>query len=297
MAMASEVLHTRRGKGRPALATTYEGVGTDLLERIVPLVDYLEIPPDSLTRTDFGSTGHDGCTRLRPELLDELAAVVPHVGLIVHGVGLSIGSYDRWNESYLHLLDELFARFHPRWHSEHLGFTTVGGESIGTMLALPRTEEMLDLVCERIARIQARYRVPFLVEHIIQLLPDAPADYSPAAFMNAITERTGCGLILDAYNLECDQQNFGFDLKAFLSELDLAPVKEIHVAGGFEHEGFKLDIHSQATANSTLALAADLIARCPNLEVVTYELLKEAIPNMGIDGICAELHRVRQAVA
>jgi uncharacterized protein (UPF0276 family) len=289
--MAGDVLPKQNSKSRPALATTYEGIGGDLLERIVPLVDYLEIPPDSFSRTESGRT------TLRSELLDELAAVVPHVGLIVHGVGLSIGSYDRWNEDYLHLLDALFTRFHPRWHSEHLGFTTVGGENIGTMLALPRSEEILDLVCERIARIQSRYRVPFLVEHIIQLLPEAPADYSPAAFLNAITERTGCGLILDVYNLECDAQNFGLDVKAFLHELDLAPVKEIHVAGGFEHEGFKLDIHSQRTADSTLSLAADLVSRCPNLEVVTYELLKEAVPSMGTDGICAELGRIRRAMA
>jgi uncharacterized protein (UPF0276 family) len=289
--MASEVSNTRRSVSRAALATTYEGVGNDLLERIVPLVDYLEIPPDSIARS------HAGRASLRPELLDQIASVSSQVGLIVHGIGLSIGSFDQWNEPYLQLLDEFFSRFRPRWHSEHLGFTTVGGENIGTMLALPRTEAMLDLVCERIRRIQERYRVPFLIEHIIHLLPDAPANYTEAAFLNEITARTGCGLILDAYNLECDQHNFGFDLCGFLEELNLAPVREIHVAGGFKHEGFQLDIHSQPTADSTLELALDILGQCPNLEVVTYELLKEAIPNLGHDGICAELMRIRNAVA
>ena len=289
--MASEVSNTRRSVSRAALATTYEGVGNDLLERIVPLVDYLEIPPDSIARNQAGRAS------LRPELMDEIASVSSQVGLIVHGIGLSIGSFDQWNEPYLQLLDEFFSRFRPRWHSEHLGFTTVGGENIGTMLALLRTEAMLDLVCERIRRIQERYRVPFLIEHIIHLLPDAPANYTEAAFLNEITARTGCGLILDAYNLECDQHNFGFDLCGFLEELNLAPVREIHVAGGFKHEGFQLDIHSQPTADSTLELALDILGQCPNLEVVTYELLKEAIPNLGHDGICAELMRIRNAVA
>jgi uncharacterized protein (UPF0276 family) len=289
--MASEVLHAPQSVPRPALATTYEGVGNDLLERIVPLVDYLEIPPDSISRSRAGRAS------LRPELLDQLEFATPQINFIVHGVGLSIGSYDHWNEAYLRLIDEFFTRFTPRWHSEHLGFTTVNGENLGTMLALPRTEEMLDLVCDRIRKIQERYRVPFLIEHIIHLLPDAPADYTPAAFLNAITARTGCGLILDAYNLECDAHNFGFDITAFLNELNLAPVKELHVAGGFQHDGFKLDIHSQPTANSTLALALDILNRCPNLEIVTYELLKEAIPNLGHDGICAELLRIRKAIA
>lgn len=289
--MAGEVSPTQQNATkRPALATTYEGVGLDLLERIAPLVDYLEIPPDSIARTSSGRTS------LRPEALDQIASVVPEVNLIVHGIGLSIGSYDRWNEPYLHLLDEFFSRLTPRWHSEHLGFTTVGGENIGTMLALPRTDEMLDLVCERIRRIQERYRVPFLVEHIIHLLPDAPAAYSPAGFLNAVTARTGCGLIVDVYNLECDQHNYGLDIPGFLDELDLTAVKEIHVAGGAEHEGFRLDIHSQPTAGSTLELALDIVRRSPNVEVVTYELLKEAIPGLGHDAICAELHRVRAAV-
>jgi uncharacterized protein (UPF0276 family) len=288
--MASFDLKTLTRATRPALATTYEGSGRNLLDRIVPLVDFLEISPDSISITDARRA------RLRSEVLDELGSIDSRVGLLVHGVGLSIGSFDGWNEPYLDLLDEFFARFTPRWHSEHLGFTTVGGENLGTMLALPRTEVMLDFVCERIRRLQQRYPVPFLVEHIIQLLPDAPADYTPAGFLNQVTARTGCGLILDAYNLECDQQNWGLDLVAFLDELNLAPVKEIHLAGGFQFEGFRLDIHSNPTADSTLILAEELISRCPNLEVVTWELLKEAIPNLGADGICAELRRIRKKV-
>lgn len=289
--MASTLMPTPNSRRIPALATTWEGTGRGLLERIVPLVDYLEIPPDSFTRTEYGRS------LLRPEPLDEIASTAPHSGMIVHGVGLSLGSYDHWNEPYLHLLDALFSRFNPRWHSEHLGFTTVGGENIGTMLALPRTEEMLDLLCERVSRLQCRYKVPFLVEHIVHLLPDSPSEYSPAAFLNALTKRTGCGLILDAYNLEYDQHNFAFDIPAFLAELDLLPVKEIHIAGGAELGGFQLDIHSRPTAPSTLALAIDVARRCPNLEVITYELLKEAIPAMGADGICRELRRIREAVA
>jgi len=289
--MASAVLPASPSIPRPALATTYEGVGLELLERIAPHVDFLEIPPDSISRT------HRGRTSLRPEIMDQIESVTSQVGLVVHGVGLSIGSFDRWNEPYLRLLDQFFSRFNPLWHSEHLGFTTVCGENLGTMVALPRTEAMLDLVCERIQLIQARYKVPFLIEHIIRLLPDAPAEYSEAAFLNQITARTGCGMILDAYNLECDQHNFGFDVAAFLDEMNLEPVREIHLAGGFRLDGFQLDIHSQPTAESTLNLALSVVPRCPNLSIVTYELLKEAIPNLGPDRICAELQRIRKAIS
>jgi uncharacterized protein len=275
---------------RPALATTYEGDDLALLERIVPLIDAIEISPDAIARFD------DGHARLRQEILEEYAAVRPDVRLIAHGVGLSIGSFDHWNDDYLYLLDELFERFGLDWHSEHLAYTMVGGENIGTMLPLPRTEEALDLICERTLTIQARYGAPFLLEHVIQLLPDAPAEFTPAGFLNAMTSRTGCGLILDAYNLECDAHNQGLDVGAFLDELDLRPVRELHLAGGVQHKGFHLDVHSNPTRDTTLALGLDIIRRAPHLRIVTYEFLKEAVPLLGHDGICAELARIRQAI-
>jgi uncharacterized protein (UPF0276 family) len=273
-----------------ALATTYEGDDPALLERIAPLIDVIEIAPDSIARSDSKRV------RLRPEVLDEYASVLPEVELVAHGVGLSIGSFDRCNESYLRLLDGLFERFDLRWHSEHLACTTVAGENVGTMFALPRTEEALDLVCERVRLLQERYRVPFLLEHVIHLLPEAPAEFTPAGFLNVLTARTGCGLIVDAYNLECDAHNQGLEIRAFLDELDLSRVRELHIAGGVEHNGFHLDIHSRTTRDSTLALALDIIARAPNLRLVTYEILKEAIPALGHDAVCAELERIRRAI-
>lgn len=275
---------------RPSLAATYEGDDVVLLERILPLIDVIEISPDAIARSDAKHAS------LRREVLDEFAAVRKRVEFIVHGVGLSIGSFDHWQEDYLRLLDELFSHCELKWHSEHLACTVVAGENVGTMFALPRTEEALDLVCERVRRIQERYRVPFLLEHVIHLLPDAPAEFTPAGFLNAITSRTGCGLILDAYNLECDALNQGLDVQSFLQELDLAPVRELHLAGGVEHNGFCLDIHSRRSRDTTLALGLEIIRKAPGLRVVTFEFLKEAVTLMGHDGICAELRRVRQAM-
>jgi len=250
----------------------------------------IEITPDALARSEGKRA------RLRSEALDEYDSVVPKVRLIAHGVGLSIGSFDQWNETYLHLLDGLFGRFRLEWHSEHLGYTTVAGENIGTMLPLPRTEEALDMVCERIRILQERYRVPFLLEHVIHLLPAEPAQFTPAGFLNAITSRTGCGLILDAYNLECDACNQGLNIPSFLDELDLTSVRELHIAGGVKHNGFQLDIHSRLVAETTLALARDIVARSPELRVVTYEFLKEAISSLTHDVICDQLREVRKAV-
>lgn len=273
---------------RPALAVTYNGGDPALFERLVPLVDAVEVTPDAIARAN------NGCVSLRNELVEEFAGVLPQVRLIAHGVGLSIGSFDHWDESYLRLLDELLERFDVEWHSEHLAYTNVGGENAGTMFSLPRTEEALDLVCDRVRQLQQRYPLPFLLEHVINLLPDPPAEYSPAAFLNEVATRTGCGLLLDAYNLECDAHNQGLDTDAFLAELDLTPVKELHLAGGSRDHGFQLDVHSRTTADSTLALGREIIARAPNLQMVTYEYLKDAVDLLGHDAICDELVRIRR---
>ncbi len=274
----------------PALAVTYNGEDPELLERLVPLVDVIEISPDAIARSDGGRA------RLRPQILEEFAAVPPQVKLIAHGVGLSIGSFDHWEEGYLNLLDQLFERFELEWHSEHLAYAVVAGENLGTMFPLPRNREALDLVCGRVRILQERYRVPFLLEHVISLLPDPPSEFSPAAFLNEITRSTGCGLVLDAYNLECDAHNQGLDVAAFLDELDLSSVVELHLAGGVRHNGFQLDVHSSPTDSGTLALAREIIERAPSLRAVTYEYLKDAVGLLGHDVICSELTRIRGAM-
>jgi uncharacterized protein (UPF0276 family) len=165
------------------------------------------------------------------------------------------------------------------------------------MLAMPKTEDVLELLVQRVNEIQRRFELPFLLENIVHLLPDYPGDYSDAAFLNELVARTGCGLLLDVYNLECDAANNSFDIDAFLDELDLDAVGEIHVAGGVERDGLQLDVHSRATEPSTLALAKRVIARTPNLGGVTYELLAEAVPVLGAERILAELVRIRSALA
>jgi uncharacterized protein len=275
----------------PRIGLTYEGREPELLERSLPLVDYLEITPDSIALADGGRP------RLDPAVLEELDAAVGSVDLVVHGVGLSIGSASGYSERYLELVEQFVARFEVGWHSEHLGYVEVDGASLGTMLALPKTHDVLDLIASRIEEIQERIPLPFLVENIVHLIPDYPGDYSDARFLNTLVARTGCGLLLDVYNLEVDAANNGFDVDGFLDELDLGAVREMHLAGGVELGGMQVDVHSRPTAPSTLALAHDVVGRTPGLGGVTYELLPEAVPVLGVHAILDELVRIRTVLS
>ena len=273
-----------------AIGATYEGRDPRLLERMLPLVDCIEVTLETIAEVN------DHEISLSEEIMSELKNMGKAAQIIVHGVGLSIGSHEGWSPTYLRLLDDFLEQVDVAWHSEHLGYTKVDGEHLGIMLAMPKTEEALDLVCERVSAIQERYQLPFLLENIVHVLPDSPSDYSDAGFLNALTDRTGCGLILDVYNLECDAHNHKFDIPAFLNELQPANIREIHVACGVEHNGFLLDVHSQLTRSSTVELAQHVVRQSAgSAEVVVYEFMPEAVPGLGHDAIAEELGRLRAA--
>jgi uncharacterized protein (UPF0276 family) len=284
--MAFPEVCTRRSV---ALGVSYEGRDPALLEQMLAHVDYIEVTPETIAEVRGDEVV------LSPEVMAELKNIDKAVQIIVHGVSLSIGSHDGWAPTYLRLLDDLLSQVDVAWHSEHLGYTKVDGQHLGIMLAMPKTEQALDLVSERVAAIQARYGIPFLLENIVRVIPDFPGSYTDAAFLNAITARTGCGLILDIYNLECDAHNHGLDIPAFLAELDADSVRELHVACGVVHNGFMLDVHSQLTRLCTVELAQHAVSEvATNAEVVVYEFMPEAVPGLGHAAIAHELARLRR---
>jgi uncharacterized protein (UPF0276 family) len=275
--------------GKPRLGVTFDGGDGALLERLLPLVDVLEVTPDTVARFNNGE----------PMFSDDTIAILRnasrHVAIVVHGIGLSIGSYDGMSDTYLRMLDRFLAQVDVEWHSEHVGYTHVDGDFLGTMLAVPKTADTLDMLSERVLAIRRRYDLPFLLENIAHLLPSSDDPFSEAGFLNELCDRTGCALIVDVHNIECDAHNYGFDVDAFCRELQWSHVRELHLAGGVERDGFLMDVHSNPTRDRTLTIAADLIRRYDvgSIEVVTYELLREAVPILGEDAIVREIERLR----
>lgn len=269
------------------LGATYEFKHPSLLEKIFPYINYIEITPDSISR-------NDGVKITIPdETIEEIKEISRYKKIVIHGVGLSIGSFEGYSEEYIRLLDKLYNDIEFEWHSEHLGYTKVNGETLGTMLSLPRTEETLEMICSRVSEIKNKYNKDFLLENIIRIIPDYDSKYSEAEFMNLISENTGCGFILDAYNLECDEYNHGFDIDAYLNELNISRVKEIHIANGTIEDGFKMDAHCETVMESTINLT-NRILKLPgcNVQMVNYELLDQAIPVLGEEKITDEFKRL-----
>lgn len=273
-----------------ATGINYEGRDPRFVETVLPLAEVVEVTPDAI------ATIRDGRAVIPAETIDELRTIARGARLTIHGVGLSIASADAMNENYLTLVDELMSSLDVAWHSEHLGYTTVDGENLGTMLVPPRTDEALDLICSRVESIQRRYAKPFLLEHVVNLFPDPGGDYTAAGFLNEIVRRTGCGLILDLYNLECDVHNELCTSSEFLDELELEAVREIHIANGTIDRGLRVDVHSRVTRDETLATLREVLPRTPNAEAVIFEMLGPYVGPTGLAAIANELRRVREVV-
>lgn len=267
----------------PALGVSFEGRPADFLPAVADLADVVEIVPDSLVAAD---------QRPHPALLEHLDEHAANHPVTFHGIGLSIGSTQGWNEDYLRLLDAMLTWRMPRWHSEHLGLTVVDGSFLGTMPALPLTSEAAELVIGRAQAMRAAYGLDFLLEHVASPLP-RPDQMSLAAFLNLVAAESGASLLIDLHNLECDADNGLLDLGEFVDELDWSAVRELHLAGGVWHEGLHLDVHSGLVATSTSDLLHDVLPRAAGLELVVYEVLAEAVPKLGVDAIGDQLGALR----
>ena len=266
---------------RLGVGITYLGNATAAMQVARELVDFFELSPDLLAR----EVGRGLERRLipQPDLVERALRDTAGRPLVVHGLGLSIGSAHGWDTGYLALLDAVRERWPFVWHSEHLGFLvvrTAGGEDLhtGIPLPMPFTEESLALLVPRGAALSERYGVPFLLENLTYYLPGLPSEggRDEVAFLNDFVERSGCGLLFDLYNFHCNATNLGFDARAALSRLRLDRVVQVHVAGGGSHDGFLMDVHSTVVPEPVWALLEWLVPRAPHLAGISFEMLEEA---------------------
>jgi uncharacterized protein (UPF0276 family) len=256
---------------------------------------YLEIIPDM-----FWLQEGEEETELESwvDVLDAVAAKVP---IVAHHTGLSLGSAEDFSVSRLERIARWHERYHFAWHSDHLSFLRVADGSqdhnAGLAVPLPYDRELLDLIARRIERIQKAVPIPFLVENGAFFTVYPEQDMTEVEFVNELTARTGCGMILDLHNLYANARNHGFDPAGYVDNLDLSRVWEIHIAGGGEFAGMYTDSHAGPVAEPVWSLLDSVISRTPNLCGVTFEFHDSYFPLMQNEGVVRQLDTAKQAWA
>ncbi|HEY3038076.1 MAG TPA: DUF692 family protein [Pyrinomonadaceae bacterium] len=277
------------------------GVGLLYQEELRPFIerqrshfDFLEVIPD-LFWTDLGP---EQCPRYienrqAMEILRQLQAEVP---IVLHSIGLSIGSAHRFDREHVSQISRWYERMKFPWHSDHLAFIVAehgtGEVNVGVTLPLPYDEESLELLVPRAREIRSRIAGPFLLENNVYFFKYPRQELTEATFLNQLCERSGCYLLLDLHNLYTNSRNHGADSYAFLNELNLANVVEIHVAGGMDYDGFYQDAHSGVSPDGVWELLDWVLPRCRNLGGIVFELLGSWYVDVGEDRLIAQLSRM-----
>jgi uncharacterized protein (UPF0276 family) len=199
---------------------------------------------------------------IRHKMLSMIAERYP---ISVHGVALSLGSPEGLDSEHLERLASLVADVGPCLVSEHLAWSRSGEVYYNELLPLPLTDETLDVVSANIDRTQDRLGRTILVENPSGYLEFEQSIMSEATFLTRLTERTGCGLLLDVNNLFISSFNLGIDTAEWLSAVPADVIGEIHLAG-HEHGGtvdhpLLIDTHGAAVTDEVWALYAAALNR------------------------------------
>jgi len=185
----------------------------------------------------------------------------------LHGVCMSIGGPEPLDQAHVARFRALVERYEPALVSEHLAWSTHETTYYNDLLPLPYTQDTLAHVCEHIDEVQDAIGRRILIENPSTYVAFASSTMSEADFIRAITRRTGCGLLLDVNNVFVSATNHGYATLDYLSDLPLAEVGEIHLAGHAEQsddEGERLliDSHDAPVANAVWKLYEVAISCC-----------------------------------
>ena len=172
----------------------------------------------------------------------------------LHGVGLGLGSLNGFSEAHMARVHAVVRRLEPCFVSEHLCWTATAHARLPDLLPLALDRFMLDLLCERIDRVQSSLGRRLLVENVSTYLRFHADAMSEAECLSELVRRTGCGLLLDVNNLYVNQRNHAEDALRAMAALPPGSVEEIHLAGHLETGQAVIDHHGAAVAPEVWAL-------------------------------------------
>ncbi|WP_114240767.1 DUF692 domain-containing protein [Dyella sp. C9] len=195
-----------------------------------------------------------------------LTAIRECYAISLHGVGLSIGACHALDQAHLQRLKRLIERYQPALFSEHLAWSTHSAGFLNDLLPLPYTSATLRRVVEHIDTTQSFLGRQILLENPSTYVQFAESCYSEPDFINEVVRRTGCGLLLDVNNVFVSATNHGFDPYAYIAQINLAAVGEIHLAGhtrecDIDGSPLLIDTHDKPVDDAVWSLYAHAVRR------------------------------------
>ncbi len=218
----------------------------DFLETDVP-VDFVEVISENFM-VEGGQPRH---------ILRQVRERHP---VALHGVSMSIGSADGVKLEYLSKLKSLADEIEPLFVSDHLSWSRIDHFNSHDLLPVPYTQEALNIVCANIHQAQDVLGRTMLLENPSSYIAFGDSAMTEWEFLDAMSKRTGCSLLLDVNNIYVSATNHGFDAQAYLRGIPADRVRQIHLAGHTEGEELLIDTHDSPVRDDVWALYAQAIA-------------------------------------
>jgi uncharacterized protein (UPF0276 family) len=190
-----------------------------------------------------------------PAALEKLRDQYP---LMVHGLGLSLGTPGPLDEHYVQKFVDVCRIADPLWISEHLAFTRVQDLDLGHLNPIAYTQDSLASFAAHVGQLQEVCGKRLLVENITSHLKiDSPL--AETDFINALCDKSGCGVLLDVTNLYVNSRNHRFDPSHWLRQIQPDVIKQLHIVGYTQHAGVWHDSHDSDIQQELFILTQQVI--------------------------------------
>lgn len=202
--------------------------------------------------------------------LNWLTALCERYPVSLHGVGMSLGTAGPLDAQHLKRLVDLERRVEAGHVSEHLSWSIAknaqgGGDYLNDLIALPYTEESLNVFCGHVEEMQDALGRRVLIENPSSYLRYEHSVIPEPEFLLEVAKRSGCGILLDVNNVYVSAHNHGFDAHAYLDQIPADLVGEIHLAGHsqtvIDGRAILIDDHGSPVIDEVWSLYEYTIAR------------------------------------
>lgn len=184
--------------------------------------------------------------------------------LSLHGVSLSLAADCPPSAEQLQRLRQLVDQVKPALVSEHLAWSTWRDQYHPDLLPFPRSTAALTRIADNIDRTQEALGRRIAIENPTHYVHLEGHDWAETEFLAELSQRTGCGLLLDVNNVHISAHNMGFDAGAYLDAFPAPAVLEVHLAGhsvDASSPALLIDSHDAPVAETVWALYQRLIQR------------------------------------
>jgi uncharacterized protein len=191
---------------------------------------------------------------------DLLLAISERYPMVLHGVGLSLGSVDRLDKDYIQRVSVLKKQTGAKWYSEHVSFSRVNNRYLPDLFPLPYTDESVKHLSERIRQVQDLLGERILIENISAYIACDDNSMSESEFLANVLSEADCYLLLDLNNVVVSCYNLGQSSEDFITPIPAGRIKEIHLAGFDDKGDYLLDAHNNPVSDTVWRLYRNVIA-------------------------------------